>query len=156
MFRSKETRKRRMKYEKMDRYRTDVIDPEAERKLPSKSCPIKKMVCFTSSFLTRFSFAVFQYASENPLTRVFTWGMACYGALGVPEHLRPKQRRKAPLQAMHRPARCEFAETARVRDVACGYGFTLFALDGKESHIMGTGINKDGQIGMKLRVIMPR
>ena len=113
------------------------------------------MVCFSSSFLTHFSFAVFQYASENPLTRVFTWGMACYGALGVPEHLRPKQRRKAPLQSMHRPARCGFAETARVRDVACGYGFTLFALDGKESHIMGTGINKDGQIGMKLH-ILPR
>ena len=147
MFRSEETRKRRMKYEKRSRYRTGVIDPEAERKLPSKSLV---MDCLTSSFLTHLSFAVFQYASENPLTRVFTWGMACYGALGVPEHLRPKQRRKAPLQAMHRPARCGFAETARVRDVACGYGFTLFALDGKESHIMGTGINKDGQIGMKL------
>ena len=136
-----------MKYEKRSRYRTGVIDPEAERKLPSKSLV---MDCFTSSFLTHLSFTVFQYASENPLTRVFTWGMACYGALGVPEHLRPKQRRKAPLQAMHRPARCGFAVTARVRDVACGYGFTLFALDGKESHIMGTGINKDGQIGMKL------
>ena len=76
--------------------------------------------------------------------------MACYGALGVPEHLRPKQRKKAPLQAMHRPARCGFAETERVRDVACGYGFTVFALDGKESHIMGTGINKDGQIGISV------
>ena len=74
--------------------------------------------------------------------------MACYGALGVPEHLRPKQKTRKPLQTMHRPARCGFAETARVRDVACGYGFTVFALDGKENHIMGTGINKDGQIGI--------
>ena len=88
------------------------------------------------------------------MTRVFTWGMACYGALGVPEHLRPKQRKKPPLQAMHRPARCGFAETERVRDVACGYGFTVFALDGKESHIMGTGINKDGQIGKSVSIIV--
>lgn len=124
MFRSDTSRKRQVKYEKKARNRTSEIDPAEERKLP-----------------------IYQYASENPLTRVFTWGMACYGALGVPEHLRPKQRKKPPLQAMHRPARCGFAETERVKDVACGYGFTVFALDGKESHIMGTGINKDGQIG---------
>ena len=49
--------------------------------------------------------AVYQYASENPLTRVFTWGMACYGALGVPEHLRPRQRHNPPLKTMHRPSR---------------------------------------------------
>ena len=113
MFRSEETRKRRMKYEKITRYRTGVIDPEAERKLPSKSLV---MDCFTSSFLTHLSFAVFQYASENPLTRVFTWGMACYGALGVPEHLRPRQRHKEPLKTMHRPSRSEMLKITRSRD----------------------------------------
>ena len=41
MFRSKETRQRRIKYEKMNRNRIDVIDPEEERKLPSKSRPMK-------------------------------------------------------------------------------------------------------------------
>lgn len=90
---------------------------------------------------------VYVYASENPLTRVYTWGMACYGALGCPELLRPKQRNREPSMAVHKPSRCAHAETKGVRDVACGYGFTVFALDNKKFHIMGTGINKDGQIG---------
>ncbi len=76
--------------------------------------------------------------------------MACYGALGVPEYLRPKSKRVDPFKTMHRPARCGFAETRGVADLACGYGFTVFAL-GKHSagghHIMGTGINKSGQLG---------
>ena len=41
MFRSDETRKRKLKYEKKSRNRLSVLDPEEERKLPSKSgCPV--------------------------------------------------------------------------------------------------------------------
>ena len=57
----------------------------------------------------------------------------------------------------HLGFRCGFAEAVGVRDVACGYGFTVFAINNekgmlsghykKEVHLMGTGINKDGQIG---------
>ncbi len=73
--------------------------------------------------------------------------MACYGALGQPELLRRKQRHKEPAKSLHKPGRCGFAETKGVVDIACGYGFTVFALNNKKFHIMGTGINKDGQIG---------
>ena len=87
-------------------------------------------------------------SSEKPLSRVYTWGMACYGALGVPEYLRPKSKRVEPFKTMHRPARCSSAETKGVVDVACGYGFTVFALGRyKGYHIMGTGMNKSGQLG---------
>lgn len=43
--------------------------------------------------------------------------------------------------------RCSFAERCGVTNVACGYGFTVFALKSKKYHIMGTGINSDGQLG---------
>ena len=41
------------------------------------------------------------------------------------------------------------AEKFRVRDVACGYGFTVFATDSSKDggHILGTGVNVDGQLG---------
>ena len=48
------------------------------------------------------SFLVFDYSSDNPMQRVYTWGMACYGALGVPEYLRPRARHAEPYKTMHR------------------------------------------------------
>ncbi len=98
----------------------------------------------------------FVFASRNPLTRIYTWGMASYGALGVPEFVRPKMnpryrgvKKHEALATMKRPARCSYAETQRVVDVACGYGFTVFAVDAKKTNwnLMGTGINRDGQFG---------
>ena len=40
-------------------------------------------------------------------------------------------------------------EMKKVRDIACGYGFTVFAVNDTKAHLYGTGLNKDGQIGMK-------
>ena len=40
-------------------------------------------------------------------------------------------------------------EMKKVRDIACGYGFTVFAVNDNKAHLYGTGLNKDGQIGMK-------
>ena len=40
-------------------------------------------------------------------------------------------------------------EMMKVRDIACGYGFTVFAVNDTKAHLYGTGLNKDGQIGMK-------
>ncbi|XP_046383877.1 RCC1-like G exchanging factor-like protein isoform X2 [Ischnura elegans] len=48
---------------------------------------------------------------------------------------------------IHRPSRLHFAETHKVTDVACGYGFSAFAVDSKEHQLFGTGINTDSQIG---------
>ena len=96
----------------------------------------------------------FVFASAKPMTRVYTWGMAAYGALGVPEYLRPIEKKtykgdpKKPLTTMHRPARCGLAEKRGVSDVACGYGFTVFALaKDKRFHLLCSGLNKDGQLG---------
>ena len=37
----------------------------------------------------------------------------------------------------------------KVYDVACGFGFTLFALErNKKFHVFGTGINTDSQLGL--------
>ena len=36
----------------------------------------------------------------------------------------------------------------KVRDIACGYGFTVFAVNDTKAHLYGTGLNKDGQIGI--------
>ena len=38
-------------------------------------------------------------------------------------------------------------EMERVIDIACGYGFTIFAVKGTKNQLYGTGLNKDGQIG---------
>jgi len=84
------------------------------------------------------------------MKRVYTWGMACYGALGVPEYIRPRKyglKRGEGFKTMHRPARCGFAETKGVVDVTCGYGFTVFAVNNEKAHILGTGVNTSGQIG---------
>ena len=48
---------------------------------------------------------------------------------------------------MHSPVRCALVEMFDVKDIACGYGFTVFAVNQKSGQLMGTGINKDGQIG---------
>jgi hypothetical protein len=38
-------------------------------------------------------------------------------------------------------------ESHEVKGLACGYGFTVFVVNHKFGQLMGTGINKDGQIG---------
>ena len=38
-------------------------------------------------------------------------------------------------------------ELQSVKSVACGYAFTVFAVNHKFGQIMGTGVNKEGQIG---------
>ena len=47
-------------------------------------------------------------------------------------------------------------EMKKVRDIACGYGFTVFAVNDTKAHLYGTGLNKDGQIGTKFPNICER
>ena len=35
----------------------------------------------------------------------------------------------------------------KVQDIACGYGFTVFAVNAGKTQLFATGLNKDGQIG---------
>ena len=43
--------------------------------------------------------------------------------------------------------RCSAVELMKVQDIACGYGFTVFAVNNGKSQLFATGLNKDGQIG---------
>lgn len=35
----------------------------------------------------------------------------------------------------------------QIEDLACGYGFTVYAVDSKEYKLFGCGLNADSQIG---------
>ena len=86
--------------------------------------------------------------NRNPVSRVYSWGMACYGALGRPDLVIQKKNYKNPLTSVKYPMRVAAMEMKNVKDVACGYGFSLFAVNDSKGHIYGTGLNNQGQIGM--------
>eukprot|EP00096_Caligus_rogercresseyi_P012578 TRINITY_DN5311_c0_g1_i1.p1 TRINITY_DN5311_c0_g1~~TRINITY_DN5311_c0_g1_i1.p1 ORF type:complete len:472 (-),score=56.17 TRINITY_DN5311_c0_g1_i1:18-1433(-) len=97
--------------------------------------------------------------SNNPLSRVYVWGLSSYGALGIPEYLMPMKNSLTrykktgyfkPVLSRHHPVRCSRAESLLVVDVSAGFGFTLFVTKDKEKQVLGTGLNKDGQIGHHL------
>jgi len=93
---------------------------------------------------------IFQYATENTKKRkrLYMWGNAMFGALGNSHFLRPVTH-KYVLESMRRPWRLPFADLHKVRDVSCGYGFTVFAASNEENDfsLFGTGLNSDFQIG---------
>lgn len=62
------------------------------------------------------SMPVFQYASDEVKlkSRVYVWGFAQYGALGVASYVKPKQSKLPALVKQHRPARLNFAERHEV------------------------------------------
>lgn len=92
---------------------------------------------------------IFSYAStnRNPISRAFTWGLACYGALGNAELVSPVRKEQRPRVAMNKPGRVSALEMAKIKDVACGCGFTVFAVKDNFGHLYGCGINNNGQFG---------
>ncbi|XP_046362557.2 RCC1-like G exchanging factor-like protein [Haliotis rufescens] len=94
---------------------------------------------------------VVQYAAENArqAERVYVWGCATTGALGIQTYMRPDNR-QAAIPRQKRPARLKFTDihNIKVQSVACGYGFTVFAARTPSGHkLFGTGINTDSQLG---------
>lgn len=87
-------------------------------------------------------------------TKVYVWGLAQTGALGLARNL---QRHKSPQMIMSRyPKRQSFGEFHEVIDAAAGYGFSVFATKPDKDYfnytLYGTGLNTDSQIGYhKLR-----
>ncbi|KAH3780909.1 hypothetical protein DPMN_158734, partial [Dreissena polymorpha] len=68
----------------------------------------------------------------------------------VSTYLRPESRVHFPLPEQHRPARLRFMDENHIEvyDIACGYGFTLFATKRNRRYmVMGTGLNTDSQLG---------
>ena len=89
----------------------------------------------------------FANTSKNPTSNIYAWGMACFGALGNPEFIYPPRKTLKPVKSMHHPVRVSKMELKKVKDVACGYGYSVFAAKDKDCHLFGTGINNMGQIG---------
>ena len=120
--RKKEIRNQMKKYQK----RINSLDPDHDLNIP-----------------------VEQYAKDNPnpVSRVYTWGLACYGALGNPNLVIPKKGYQSGKDIMKKPVRCSAVEMLRVQDIACGYGFTVFASNDSKNQLYGTGLNMDGQLG---------
>ncbi|RWS05860.1 Williams-Beuren syndrome chromosomal region 16 protein-like protein [Dinothrombium tinctorium] len=94
---------------------------------------------------------VFQFVGKNleKKTRVYTWGSAETGALGIANLVKPSDRFKKPRPAVWRPLRLTFFNLMKVYDVGCGYGFSVFAAVASDTtkRLFGTGINTDSQIG---------
>ena len=80
---------------------------------------------------------IYSYAStnRNPISRVYTWGMACYGALGNPQLNVQKIKKKQKPDSIHHPMRLSAMEMKKVKDVACGYGFTVFAANDAKGNL---------------------
>ncbi|KAK3912656.1 RCC1-like G exchanging factor-like protein [Frankliniella fusca] len=94
---------------------------------------------------------VFDYGAHSErVRRVYAWGVAETGALGnYTAKLREKMKRLA--EFYHHPIRLNFGQLYKVLDLACGYGFTAFAVEPdllRGPHkVFGCGVNTDSQIG---------
>lgn len=80
--------------------------------------------------------------------RIYAWGLAETGALGVHKNLKKHKSREC-LFVQH-PTRIQFAELFDVTGIAYGYGFSLYTVRPDEKRtvsLFGTGINTDSQLG---------
>ncbi|XP_068227515.1 RCC1-like G exchanging factor-like protein [Palaemon carinicauda] len=90
---------------------------------------------------------------DNADVLVYVWGVADHGGLGRASFVRPDF--KAGQKIMHykfKPHRLGIGEYYEVKDLACGYGFTLFAVDDSDVSCFGTGLNTDSQIGNQVNL----
>lgn len=77
---------------------------------------------------------------------MYVWGLSETGALGIQRYL--KKHASKHTSVVKHPSRLSFAETLDVVDIACGYGFSAFAVRRKDDiSLFGSGINTDTQIG---------
>lgn len=85
--------------------------------------------------------------SEKNDRRVYVWGFAATGALGINQSLRKQASPKAHI--VNYPTRQSFAERRKVLDISAGFGFTLLACQRENDNIslFGTGLNTDSQVG---------
>ncbi|XP_072325202.1 RCC1-like G exchanging factor-like protein isoform X1 [Scyliorhinus torazame] len=90
---------------------------------------------------------IFRYMGKGRRrSRLFVWGFAQTGALGLPQLSLLRAGREKPRQSQLRPRRLELDE--RISSAACGYGFTLLASQTCDiTKVWGMGLNKDSQIG---------
>ena len=90
---------------------------------------------------------VLQFKSDNlPKLhdRIFTWGFGQTGALGIPAIAHSKKK-----YICSTPRKLNIFGPCKVKDVACGHGFTVFAAEAQsyQTQLFGCGVNTDNQIG---------
>lgn len=93
-------------------------------------------------------FPEYKFTRSKPTDRrIYAWGFAATGALGVQQSLKKQAEKQAHI--VHHPLRQSFAERRQVIDCASGYGFSLFACKRENDNIslFGTGLNTDSQLG---------
>ncbi|XP_041361472.1 RCC1-like G exchanging factor-like protein [Gigantopelta aegis] len=81
--------------------------------------------------------------------RVYVWGCAVTGALGIKSYLKP-EKNQIPKLKQSRPARLKFIDEndIKVKVAACGYGFTLYYARVPGGYkLFASGINTDSQLG---------
>ncbi|CAB3373414.1 Hypothetical predicted protein [Cloeon dipterum] len=92
-----------------------------------------------------------EYAFSKPdkdRRHLFSWGLCEHGAVGILRQCTKRSKKDTAPRYLQRPCRVRFGDFNRVIDVACGFGFTLYAVSTKSSlKVFGTGINTDSQIG---------
>ena len=89
--------------------------------------------------------AKFPHAADTD-RRVYVWGLSETGALGLHKSLRKQSKKQAAF--IQHPTRLQFAETSNILDIACGYGFSAFAVKREDgTSLYGSGINTDTQLG---------
>lgn len=93
------------------------------------------------------NFPLYEFSrSERTDRRIYAWGFAATGALGVHQSLKKQASKQSHI--VNYPTRQSFAERRQVIDCAAGYGFTLFACKREDDNIslFGCGLNTDSQI----------
>lgn len=115
-------------------------------KIESKLTPPNKII-FVFSNQSTFPSIAFKYPrSTESDRRVYVWGLSETGALGLHKSLKKQSTKNAAF--IQHPTRLQFGEILDVVDVACGYGFSVFAVKRTDGiSLFGTGINTDSQIG---------
>ncbi|XP_028938294.1 RCC1-like G exchanging factor-like protein [Ornithorhynchus anatinus] len=94
---------------------------------------------------------VVQYAGGRGrrAQRLFAWGFAFSGALGLPSFALPRPG-ASPRRLQPVPYRLRFHPDPKISSVACGYGFTLLASSTRDvTKVWGMGLNKDSQLGFQ-------
>lgn len=83
-------------------------------------------------------------------SRIYVWGLAETGALG--NETSTDDHKSHHTAVVNAPTRQQFAELNHVTNIACGYGFSAFAVQEENGthSVYGSGINTDGQLGLQL------
>ncbi|XP_066279833.1 RCC1-like G exchanging factor-like protein [Branchiostoma lanceolatum] len=95
---------------------------------------------------------VFQYIGKQTkrVSKIFVWGNAVTGALGIPDFLDPPPRKRARKHQSVPYCLQDFSQDART--VSCGYGFTVLTSSKERGKVWGTGVNTDSQLGLQKTV----